>query len=52
MGLFNQASERLKRPRGSSADGDKIPEDTEDDDTSILYAFRESSPTFLLPYKQ
>ncbi|PCH33124.1 Oxysterol-binding protein [Wolfiporia cocos MD-104 SS10] len=35
MGLFNQATAKVHRPRGSS-DEDKIPEDTEPDDTSIL----------------
>ncbi|KAI0935688.1 hypothetical protein AcV5_004037 [Taiwanofungus camphoratus] len=35
MGLFNQASSKVHRPRGSSLE-DKIPEDTEPDDTSIL----------------
>ncbi|EPQ61211.1 Oxysterol-binding protein [Gloeophyllum trabeum ATCC 11539] len=35
MGLFSQASNHLRRPRGASVD-DKAPEDTEPDDTSIL----------------
>ncbi|OBZ79115.1 Oxysterol-binding C23B6.01c [Grifola frondosa] len=38
MGLFNQASsltQKVHRPRGNS-DEDKMPEDTEPDDTSIL----------------
>ncbi|EKM60391.1 uncharacterized protein PHACADRAFT_246278 [Phanerochaete carnosa HHB-10118-sp] len=35
MGLFNHAASKVQRPRGSSLE-DKIPEDTEPDDTSIL----------------
>ncbi|EIW65283.1 Oxysterol-binding protein [Trametes versicolor FP-101664 SS1] len=35
MGLFNQAAQKVYKPRGSSED-DKAPEDTEPDDTSIL----------------
>ncbi|KAH9949524.1 Oxysterol-binding protein [Amylocystis lapponica] len=35
MGLFNQASSKVHRPRGTSME-DKIPEDTDPDDTSIL----------------
>ena len=37
MGLFSQAGAHLRRPRGSSAVEDKVPEDTEPDDTSILF---------------
>jgi hypothetical protein len=36
MGLFSQAASKVQRPRGSSLE-DKIPEDTEPDDTSILF---------------
>lgn len=36
MGLFSQAASKVQRPRGSSSLEDKIPEDTEPDDTSIL----------------
>ncbi|OJT07950.1 Oxysterol-binding protein-like protein OBPalpha [Trametes pubescens] len=35
MGLFNQAAQKVYKPRGTSED-DKAPEDTEPDDTSIL----------------
>ncbi|KAI0820636.1 Oxysterol-binding protein [Trametes gibbosa] len=35
MGLFNQAAQKVYKPRGSSED-DKVPDDTEPDDTSIL----------------
>ncbi|KAJ3000528.1 hypothetical protein NUW54_g6763 [Trametes sanguinea] len=35
MGLFNQAAQKVYKPRGSS-DEDKVPDDTEPDDTSIL----------------
>lgn len=36
MGLFSQAASKVQRPRGSSLE-DKMPEDTEPDDTSILF---------------
>lgn len=46
MGLFNSATSGMKasshRPRGGSIE-DKIPEDTEPDDTSILSVFPLSS---------
>ncbi|KAH9891299.1 Oxysterol-binding protein [Cubamyces lactineus] len=35
MGLFNQAAQKVYKPRGA-ADDDKVPDDTEPDDTSIL----------------
>ncbi|KAI0353174.1 Oxysterol-binding protein, partial [Trametes cingulata] len=35
MGLFNQAAQKVYKPRGAS-DEDKVPDDTEPDDTSIL----------------
>ncbi|KAI0770963.1 Oxysterol-binding protein [Trametes elegans] len=35
MGLFNQAAQKVYKPRGPSED-DKVPDDTEPDDTSIL----------------
>ncbi|KAI0641191.1 Oxysterol-binding protein [Trametes meyenii] len=35
MGLFNQAAQRVYKPRVASED-DKVPDDTEPDDTSIL----------------
>ncbi|KAI0638794.1 Oxysterol-binding protein [Trametes polyzona] len=35
MGLFNQAAQKVYKPRGASED-DKVPDDTEPDDTSIL----------------
>ncbi|OSD05621.1 hypothetical protein PYCCODRAFT_1432155 [Trametes coccinea BRFM310] len=35
MGLFNQAAQKVYKPRASS-DEDKVPDDTEPDDTSIL----------------
>lgn len=36
MGLFNQAASKVPRPRGSSESEDKIPEDTNPDDVSVL----------------
>ncbi len=38
MGLFGQTASKLTRPRGTSLE-DKMPEDTEPDDTSILFVF-------------
>ena len=35
MGLFSTAASKVQRPRGTSLE-DKMPEDTEPDDTSIL----------------
>ena len=35
MGLFNQAAQKVYKPR-AAADDDKVPDDTEPDDTSIL----------------
>lgn len=40
MSMFSQAASKVNRPRGASLE-DKIPEDTEPDDTSILFV---SSP--------
>lgn len=37
MGLFNQAASKVPRPRGSSESEDKIPEDTNPDDVSVLF---------------
>ncbi|KIP04051.1 hypothetical protein PHLGIDRAFT_121031 [Phlebiopsis gigantea 11061_1 CR5-6] len=36
MGLFSQATSKIQRPRGASSLEDKMPEDTDPDDTSIL----------------
>lgn len=36
MGLFNQATSKVHRPRGSSESDDKIPDDTDSDDVSVL----------------
>ena len=47
MGLFNSATSGLKassRPRGTSME-DKMPEDTEPDDTSILFVSSSLSAT-------
>ena len=38
MGLFSQTASKFQRPRGPSGSlEDKMPEDTEPDDTSILF---------------
>ncbi|CDO74787.1 hypothetical protein BN946_scf185001.g35 [Trametes cinnabarina] len=44
MGLFNQAAQKVYKPR-SSSDEDKVPDDTEPDDTSILSVLSLSSPS-------
>jgi hypothetical protein len=46
MGIFNQASQHLKRPRVSSVE-DKVPEDTEEDDTSVLCVRPPSLPPLM-----
>lgn len=43
MGLFSQAGSHIKRARGSSVVDDRAPEDTEPDDTSILFVVRHLS---------
>lgn len=48
MGLFNQAAQKVYKPRGTSED-DKAPEDTEPDDTSILSVTSSAPHALLLP---
>ncbi len=48
MGLFNQAAQKVYKPRGTSED-DKAPEDTEPDDTSILSVTSSAPHALFLP---
>lgn len=49
MGFLSSAVGASKRPRGASV-GEEIPEDTEPDDTSILYASSPHRPSSILSH--
>ena len=48
MGLINQATSKMYKPR--VPDEDKVPDDTEPDDTSILSVSRSPSPLPTMRY--